>query len=219
MESGDISLNLVWLDDAFAKDWVDELEAACCLTEGQDKLLLSDTTYSYHMQMYPNLQRNFNIVVGWNLHSGSLLSFIEKAIEKNITNFRRKYLLKRCNNLYLNLPPNEKEKFVAAYYFISKELKLNVSPSSNNVDLPNVSSIPWKKNAERNNNNFWRKSAAHIYFELGLNKTDITVERKAKKVEEEMKKRHDAGEKGMTIRGGKKLPDAESILRLVITDL
>lgn len=52
MECKNVPPSLTWLDDAFVKDYVDELEAACCLTEGQDKLLLSDGTYFYQMQPY-----------------------------------------------------------------------------------------------------------------------------------------------------------------------
>jgi hypothetical protein len=217
MISKDVAVDLTWLNDAFAKDFLDELEAACCLTEGQAKMLLSENTYSYHMQMYPNLQRNFNNIVTWNFRGRSLLSFIDKAIEKNIPNFRRRYLLEQCNNLYLNLSPKDKEKFISAYYYISQELKLNVFPPSNHADSPKAS-IPWKKNSEVNNNHLWRKNAAHIYFELGLDKADITEEKKSQKVAAEMKKRHDAGETGMTTRS-KKLPDAESIRRLVIVYL
>lgn len=218
MKSENLIQDLAWLDDAFSKDSVSDLEAACCLTEGQCKMFLSESTYYYHMQMYPNLQRNFNIIVTWNLHRCSLLGFIEKAIEKNLPNFRRKYLLKQCNNLYLNLLPLDKEKFISAYYRISKELKLNVLPLDNHADLPKTA-IPWKKNAARNNSHLWRKNAAYLYFELGLDKADITEERKAQKIEVEMKNRHLAGEPGMTMRGGKKIPDAESIRRLVIVDL
>lgn len=217
MENKRAMLDLAWLDDAFSKDFVDELEAACCLTDGQSKLLLSESTYSYHMQIYPNLQRNFNNIVTWNIRGCSLLSFIDKAIEKNLPNFRRKYLLKQCNNLYLNLSPKDKEKFISAHYYISRELKLNVLPLGNHADSPETS-IPWKKNAERNNKHLWRRNAAHIYFELELDKSDITEERKARNVAVEMKKRHDAGKPGMTSRSGK-IADAESIRRLVIVDL
>ena len=62
MESGNVTLNLVWLDEAFSKDYVDELEAACCLTDDQKTVYFGTEVSSDFVkyQTHPNLRKNYN---------------------------------------------------------------------------------------------------------------------------------------------------------------
>jgi hypothetical protein len=129
MESGNVTLNLVWLDEAFSKDYVDELEAACCLTDDQ-KTVYFGTEVSgdfVKYQTHPNLRKNYNTIITWRLRGYDLLSFIDKAIAKNLQNLRRMLLLEKCKEHFLNLSDEEQKKFIANYFYISRELELSIN--------------------------------------------------------------------------------------------
>ncbi len=65
----------------------------------------------------------------------------------------------------------------------------------------------------------WKRNAVKVFKELKLDKSHLSLEQKAKKVEKEMQSRHSAGVKGMAKRGGKKAPSASTIQRHALQNI
>ncbi|HSW69286.1 MAG TPA: hypothetical protein VLI69_03880 [Gammaproteobacteria bacterium] len=243
-----VTHNLTWIDDAFSKEYVDILEAACCLTAGQNKVYFAykEDGYFIDQQIHPILRTNYRVITTWRLRGDSLLRFIDKAISKNLQNFRRELLLSKCKEIFFNMSPADQKQFISDNYYISRELNLMVSNDnandvnqlahfdqkqfpSNNYFLPPGLGLD---NDGANNSNqspetesldedeyLWVPYAKRIYSELELDKSPLNMEKRAKKVQKEMKIRFDAGDKNMAKRGGKEVPSTSTILRHALQNL
>lgn len=212
MESGILIPNLVWLDEAFAKDYVDELEAACCLTEGQNRVYFGykESSNFVEYDINPILRSNYRVICTWKLRGQSLLAFIDKAILINLQNFRRKFLLEKCKELFFNMSPADQSRFISDYYYISRELSLSVTKEdANPIEQELIDEVEYA----------WVPYAKNVYNELELHKSNLSMEQRATKVETEMKKRFVDGDKNMAKRGGKEVPSSSTILRHALQNL
>lgn len=128
MGSKAIVNDLLWIDEAFSKNYVDELEAACCLTEGQNRVYFGDKVSGYFVdyQVHSNLRRNYRVITTWNFPRRCLFDFIDKAIAKNLQSFRKEFLLKKCYESFLTMSFDSQKRFKVDYYYISCALDLMV---------------------------------------------------------------------------------------------
>lgn len=203
--------NLIWIDEAFSKDYVDELEASCCLTEGQNKVYFGDKVSSYFVdyEIHPHVRRMYNVIITWNFSRRCLFDFINRAIAKNLQNFRRELLLEKCAEIFLNMPPDDKGKFISDYFYISQELELITN-----------STIGSESNLDQSQKTYpWVPYAIAIYKELLHKNQNLSVERMSMLIHEEMKKKLLDGNKEMAKRGGKLAPSADSIARHALQNL
>jgi hypothetical protein len=205
--------NLIWIDEAFSKDYVDELEAACCLTEGQNRVCFGDKVDGYFIdnEVHPNLRANYRVILTWRLRGYSLLIFIDKAISKNVQNLRRELLLQKCEELFLSMSPADQTRFISEYYYIAHALNLVVKSED---------AIGAGKHEPLLDEEYpWVVHARKIYYELGLEKSHLNMDQRAVKVENEMNNRLSKGEKEMAKQGGRKAPASLTIRRHALINL
>lgn len=204
--------NLIWIDEAFSKDSVDQLEAACCLTDGQNRVYFGNKVTSSFVDydMHPNLRRNYRVIQTWGLRGYCLLEFIDKAISKRLQNFRRELLLEKGEDIFLNMSPDDQGKFISNYFYIYRELELTIK---NNT-------FGSKPNLELSEKTYqWVPHAIDIYKELRPKNEDLSIEDISKLIHAEMKKKFLAGDEKMAKRGGKDVPSADSIARHALQNL
>lgn len=262
MEIEEKSIDLIWLDEAFAKGVVDEGEASCCLAgfnEEAVKIKRDIHPSQIHWADIDNKKVSsvFRIVKSWPNLTGYMpfLWYIEQAITRNTPHVRFDLLFPKClENEY------RKKEIIANYPNLAEKLGLTMLPArsqltksedkmyskylyeNNSLEKQDDEEKNAQSQNEKNNkkdsyqdpilltadttpqpgkciDSSWKENAAIIYKELRIGREHLSDEQMANKVEEEMKKKHVAGETGMTKRGGKKIPAAESIRRHVIQKL
>ena len=227
--------DLIWLDELLAKGVVSELEAACCLAgygNQNDVKISSDAPHPDNLHwsdiINPVVSKLYEIITSWPnvTRYKPLLWYIEQAVIKKMPHVRYDLLLPKCKENEYRC-----KECIDEYPELAKKLGLTTNNfiESNEVSLPSekidvkmneLLVLPKNQQSESlSPDNLWKKSALTIYNELRKGRERLSSVTMSRLVEKEMKKRHEAGEKGMTKRGGREVPAASSIRRSALKKL
>lgn len=128
MENRNVTYNLDWIDEAFLKDYVDELEAACCLTDGQTEVYISNKVTKKDIEyINSKVRTNYEFIQAWQLGRMPFFSFFDKALEQNVPYLRWFTLLKKCEEFLLNSTEEKQNAFIKKYPNIDSRLRMLLS--------------------------------------------------------------------------------------------
>lgn len=223
MKSENVIPDLTWLDEAFSKGVVDDLEAACCLAGYSQYEIRIDGSVTSIYKLYPIdihhpiVSKIYEIIMTWPnvTRCKPLLWYIEQAVIRSTPYVSYDLLLTKCKENQFRI-----KECIDNYPMLAEKIGLlnakHATEEKNSEEIKQPVVDAEHKNNKELSDLGWKKKAKEIYHELGLEKSHLSLEQKSEKIRKEMKSRHDAGQLEMTKRGGKKIPSADSIRRHVL---
>jgi hypothetical protein len=230
----ELEADFLWLDDVFAMDFIIDFEAACYLAgydyrelefKGKNRPIESMTCDDLTCSN-PIINRLFEIIKTWGINEThkSLYWYIDYAIFKDVQYVRDDLLLPKCQEKFKKMHEIERKKIIDKYPYLAGKLNLGVVSLDNDPTLRFsaeaqgiLSVVPQSENSKYMLS--WKENAKKIFRELRVGREHLSLEYMSNLVRNEMQKKYDAGEKGMTKRGGKKIPMAETIRRHALEKL
>ncbi len=142
--------NLLWLEEAFAKGHIDDLDAACCLTGYSQDDAQINKKFQYHPHpsyiLTPVVSKMYEIIITWRNSSGKkpLLWYIWQAVVSGAPDVRYDLLLQRCKkNKY------RQKECVDKYPELAEKLDLTIMESGIEEKCKNKSEEPFLLNESK----------------------------------------------------------------------